>query len=79
MKARGALRGRARKIHFSAVKGRKMNVSLAPPWGQEHAWGSFPVAGATPVLDSFMRSLVSLTEKISIFGGLVQNRFYGGF
>jgi hypothetical protein len=22
---------------------------------------------------------VSLTEKISIFGGLVQNRFYGGF
>jgi hypothetical protein len=33
----------------------------------------------TPVLASFMRNLVSLTEKISIFGGLGQNRFYGGF
>ncbi len=33
----------------------------------------------TPVLVSFMRTLVSLTGKIGFFGGLVQNRFYGGF
>jgi len=32
----------------------------------------------TPVLGSFMRTLVSLTGKIGFFGGLVQNRFYGG-
>jgi hypothetical protein len=35
----------ARNIHFSAVKGRKMNVSSVPPWDTEHAWVPLPVAG----------------------------------
>ena len=33
----------------------------------------------TPASGSFMRGLVSLTEKILFFGGLVQTRFYGRF
>jgi hypothetical protein len=35
----------ARNIHFSAVQGRKVNVSYVPPWDTEHAGVPLPVAG----------------------------------
>ena len=34
-----------RNVYFSAVKGRKMNVSHVPPWDKEHACRPLPVAG----------------------------------
>jgi hypothetical protein len=58
--------GKRKKKYFTSVRIRKLHIFILKTL-------------LTPVLGSFMRTLVSLTGKIGFFGGLVQNRFYGGF